>query len=76
MNAEQQRGAPVLATARIYGLPHHAIRRIIREGHVVPRAVGRRSIILFSEMDDYLKSLPKTKSPARVRNEEACHVPG
>jgi hypothetical protein len=58
----QQRGASVLAAARAYGIPHHAMRRIIREGYVVPRALGRRSIVIFSELEAYLKTLPPTKS--------------
>jgi hypothetical protein len=71
MIAVQQRGAPVLAAARAYGLPHHAMRRIIREGHVTPRAVGRRSIVLFAELEAYLRSLPPTKS-SRPHGE--CYV--
>jgi hypothetical protein len=37
---QQQRGACVLAAARSYGLPHHAMRRIIKEGYVTPRAAS------------------------------------
>lgn len=58
----QQRGASVLQAARAYGLPHHRMRAIVREGYVTPRAVGRRSIVLFSELEAYLKTLPPTKS--------------
>jgi hypothetical protein len=37
---QQLRDANVLAAARAYGLPHHAMRRIIKEGYVTPRAVS------------------------------------
>lgn len=71
----QQRGASVLAAARAYGIPHHRMRAIIREGYVVPRAVGRRSIVIFSELESYLRSLPATKS-SRPRSSlgEAVHA--
>lgn len=58
----EQRGASVLGAARLYGLPHHAMRRLIREGYIVPRAVGRRSIVILSELEELLKTLPPTKS--------------
>jgi hypothetical protein len=67
----QQRGASVLAAARAYGIPHHRMRAIIREGYVVPRALGRRSIVIFSELEAYLKTLPPTKS-SRPLSEGAC----
>lgn len=60
-----QRGASVLVAARLYGLPHHTMRRFIREGHIVPRAAGRRSIVILSELEDFLKTLPPTKSSKR-----------
>jgi hypothetical protein len=64
----QQRGASVLAAARAYGISHHRMRAIIREGYVTPRAVGRRSIVLFSELEAYLRSLPRTKSSLAANN--------
>lgn len=67
--AEQQRGAPVLAAARAYGIPHHKMRALIKDGHIVPRAVGRRSIVIFSELEAFLLSLPKTRSSRRAYNE-------
>lgn len=68
MTAPELRGASVLRTAEIFGLPHHLMRRYIREGKILPRAAGRSSICIFSEVEEFLKSLPKTKSP------EACHA--
>jgi hypothetical protein len=72
MPAPLQRGASVLVAARAYGLPHHAMRRIVKESHVIPRAVGRRSIVLFSELETYLKSLPPTKSSRPRTDQEVC----
>lgn len=57
-----QRGASPRAAAISYGLGQHHIRRLIREGLITPRAVGRRSIILFSELEAALRTLPRTKS--------------
>jgi hypothetical protein len=62
---ENQRGASVLGAAAAYGVPHHHMRRLVREGLIVPRALGRRSIVLFSELEAALKQLPPTKRPTR-----------
>ena len=45
-----QRGASPRAAATAYGIGQHHMRRLIREGSVTPRAIGRRSIVLFSEL--------------------------
>jgi hypothetical protein len=66
-----QRGASPRAAAAAYGLGQHHLRRLIREGAVTPRAVGRRSIVLFSELEAALKKLPRTRSSKR---DEACHA--
>jgi hypothetical protein len=57
-----QRGASPRAAATAYGIGQHHMRRLIREGAVTPRAIGRRSIVLFSEVEDALRNLPRTKS--------------
>ncbi len=57
-----QRGASPRAAATAYGIGQHHIRRLIREGAITPRAVGRRSIILFSELEAALRAMPRTKS--------------
>ena len=67
-----QRGASPRAAARAYGLSDYHIRRLIRDGAVTPRALGRRSIILFSELEEALRSLPPTKSSRP--SAEACHA--
>jgi hypothetical protein len=66
----ETRGASPRAAARSYGIGQHHLRRLIREGAVTPRAVGRRSIILFSELEDALRKLRRTKSSKRGE----CHV--
>jgi hypothetical protein len=67
-----QRGASPRAAATAYGIGQHHMRRLIAEGRVVPRALGRRSIVLFSELEGALRQLPRTRSSKR--DEEACHV--
>jgi len=66
----QTRGASPRAAATAYGIGQHHLRRLIREGAVTPRAIGRRSIVLFSELEDALRNLPRTRSSKR----EECHV--
>ena len=63
-------------TAKAFSLPEHHIRRWIREGRVVPRAVGRRSLLLFSEVRDVIAAMPPVKSSRRRLNEQrdACHA--
>jgi hypothetical protein len=58
----QMRGASPRAAAISYGIGQHHLRRLIREGAVTPRAIGRRSIIIFSELEAALRNLPRTKS--------------
>ena len=57
-----QRGASPRAAATAYGIGQHHMRRLIREGSVTPRAIGRRCIVLFSELEAALRNLPRTKS--------------
>ena len=58
-----QRGASPRAAATAYGIGQHHMRRLIREGSVTPRAIGRRSIVLFSE----LSSRTTTARPLALR---------
>ncbi len=46
----QTRGASPCAAATAFGLGQHHLRRLIREGAVTPRAIGRRSIVIFFEL--------------------------
>lgn len=69
MMTTHRRGASPRATAQIYGLGQHHLRRLIAEGKIVPRAIGRRSIIIFSELEKVLAELPRTKSSRRASTE-------
>ncbi len=68
-----QRGASPRAAATAYGIGQHHIRRLIREGAITPRAVGRRSIVLFSELEEALRNLPPTRS-SKSSNTTAAHA--
>lgn len=69
-----QRGASPRDAAMAYGIGQHHMRRLIREGAVVPRAIGRRSIVLFSEVEAYLLTLPRTRSSKPSQQGAECHV--
>ena len=69
-----QRGASPRAAASAYGIGQHHLRRLIREGRVTPHAVGRRSIILFSELEEALRRLPPTRSSKGAVAAEECHA--
>jgi len=58
-----QRGAasPRVAAA-IYGIGAHKMYAWIREGKIVPHAVGRRSLVLFSDIEAVLRRMPPTQS--------------
>jgi hypothetical protein len=60
-----QRGASPRVAAISYGIGQHQLRRLIREGAIVPHAIGRRSIILFSELEEVLRQMPRTRSSKR-----------
>jgi hypothetical protein len=60
-----QRGASLRAAAACYGIGVHQLRRLVREGAVVPHSVGRRSIILFSELEAALARMPRPRSSKR-----------
>jgi hypothetical protein len=68
----QMRGASPRAAAISYGIGQHHMRRLIREGAVTPRAIGRRSIVLFSELEEALRNLPRTRS-SKADATEALH---
>jgi len=70
-NQMTQRGASPRVAAAAYGLSRHHIYALIRAGKITPRAVGRRSIILFDELEAAIRSMPRTRSSKPV---EECHV--
>lgn len=60
--------AGIGATAKMFGLPEHRVRRWIRTGLLTSRACGRRSIILFEDVRAVIRSMPPTKSSRRAIN--------
>jgi Helix-turn-helix domain len=65
--------AGVRESAEIFGLAEHRLRRWIAEGRIVPRACGRRSVILFDELRELIRSMPPTKSSRRRVNLQREH---
>lgn len=63
-----QRGAasPRIAAA-LFGIGHHHLRQWIRDGLLTPHAVGRRSIVLFSDIERVIRSMPETRSSKKER---------
>jgi len=62
---DRQLAFSVNAAASACGVRPYHIRRAIAEYVLIPRAWGRRSIILRSELVAYLEQLPRTKTPKR-----------
>ena len=60
--------------ARTFSIPHHQIRTAIRDGELVPHARGRRSVILFSDIEAWIRSWPRTKSSLRELNQQTDGV--
>ena len=46
--------------AELLGCSETAARRMIERGHIPARRLGRRIVVLPDELEQYLKSLPKT----------------
>ena len=70
-----QRGASLRAAAAIYGIGTHQLRMLVREGLGTPHAVGRRSLVIFSELEAALARLPRPRSSKRsdgTRREPPC----
>jgi excisionase family DNA binding protein len=48
--------------AKAVSIPERHLRAAIKSGELNPRAVGRRSVLLISELEQWLKNRPRTKS--------------
>jgi hypothetical protein len=57
-------------TAIQFSIPHHVVRRLVREGLLVSHAVGRRSVILTNDVVEYIRTRPATTRPKR---KSKCH---
>lgn len=58
---------------RIFGIPHYLIRRAIANGELVPRAVGRKSILFLEDVRAWIRAHPPTKS-SRAKYNGECHA--
>ena len=58
----------VAATAAASGISASSIKRLIREGRLPIRKIGRRTIILRDDLEALLRSLPSSR-PALSRGE-------
>lgn len=61
--------APVRDACKYFSIAEHRLRLWIKAGLITPRAVGRRSVILFDELREVIRSCPPTKSSRRTINE-------
>ncbi len=53
------------AICALYSIPAYKLRAAIGAGELVPRAMGCRSLLLFSAVERWLESQPPTKSRKR-----------
>jgi hypothetical protein len=53
------------AAAAAFRIPHRTLRGAIREGRIVAHTAGRRSILLVSDIEAWIKAQPPTKSPRK-----------
>jgi len=61
------------AAARVCNLPERHLR--LARGEIIPRASGRRSVLILSELEDWLKGLPRTKTSRPQQTEDGVpHV--
>lgn len=64
----QREAASPSECVRIFGVPHWIIRRAIANGELVPRTVGRKSLLIFDDVKAWIRSHPPTKSSRRKYN--------
>lgn len=46
------------------GIGRTKLYELVKDGMLTPKKVGRRTIILTEQLDDYVRSLPDMKSAA------------
>jgi hypothetical protein len=54
------------AAARACNLPERHLRLAAQRGEIIPRASGRRSVLIVSELEEWLKNRPAPKSSRRA----------
>jgi excisionase family DNA binding protein len=53
------------ACAKLYNIPRDRLRRAIRNGECeAPRVVGRRSVLKYASIEQWLETFPTTKERA------------
>lgn len=62
------------AAARIYGISDRVIRDWIKQGRVSVHACGRKSVVLFADLERAIREQPAPKSSRRVYNEQTMGV--
>lgn len=53
---------PIREAAKAVSIPERHLRAAIKRGEINPRAVGRRSVLILSELESWLKDRPRTAS--------------
>ncbi len=61
--ADEKHYYTVQELARIWGCTDHNIYNLIYKGRLPARKMGRRTIILKKELENYLESLPYVREP-------------
>lgn len=69
----ERRAANPRDCASIFGIPLWRLRAAIAAGELVPRAIGRKSFLLFTNIERWIESHPPTKSSRPNRRNE--HAP-
>jgi excisionase family DNA binding protein len=62
------------AAARLYNISDRTLRRWIAEGLVPVFACGRKSLILFADLERAIREQPAPKSSRAKYNEQVAHV--
>lgn len=60
---------PIREAAKAVSVPDRHLRAAIKRGEINPRAVGRCSVIVLSELETWLRGRPATKSSHPVNRE-------
>lgn len=65
---------PIREAAKAVSIPERHLRAAIQRGEINPRAVARCSVIVVSELEDWLKGRPRTKSSRPQQTDGVPHV--
>jgi hypothetical protein len=73
-----RKGGSPRDVSRLYGIPYYLIKLACKSGALTPRKFGRRSVLCFSDVEDWIRSQPVTKTSRprkQLQHEESAHVP-